>query len=307
MVTPGERSRLVLSTANRLRLVQADLADESPEVRQQYLADEVERALSKVVPSERAAVLKELMEIFPSWDTGGLTAKGAAEAMDLSTTDMKELKDASFLLTRLIELAPSMSAEDRRKAAVRLREAGLSTEGRNVWPEQAAEMLRAHLKMPDGQSLDPARTLEVMQMLIDLLASLDQVGWTTWKAINPRSEVRGGGEWRKSLPAYLSGNQDIPRGEVTQQLERLRQLMAALVSAISQTGRQYAQQQYARFAPDAIEDTARREKKTLESVPVASWRKYRELWGTSDQATIERDIMQLIAEYAERLMKGLSR
>lgn len=302
-----ELGQLVTATANRLRLVQTDLAEETPDVREQYLSDELERALGKVVPAQRAQFLQQLQELFPSWDARLDVAKQAEEAMTQSPTDERELKDAGFLVSRLTELAATMKPEERQKIAVRLREAGLSTEGRQVWPDQQAERLRAALKLPDNVEIDPQRALEMLQTLYEFASSLDQLVWGTWKAIAPRSDIRGANEMRQSVPNYLAGDETLPRADVLRHLERLRQLTASLVSAISQTGRQYAQNHYQRYAPPRIEDWAKQEKKTLESTPVACWRKYKELFGTSDQATIERDIMQMIADSAERLMKGLGR
>lgn len=302
----GDTSKLITATANRLRLVQTDLAEEQPDVRQQYLADEVERALAQVVPTERPAFLAALQDWFPTWDRIDLERKGE-QGMGQSATDERDLKDAGFLVERLADLAPSLSEEQRRSVAGRLRDAGLSVEGRLAWPEQAAEKLRTHLKMTDGPEIDPLRAMELLQMQVDFCLSLDQLLWSTWKAIAPRSEIRGAGELKKCITPFLQGDQDVPRGEVMMHMEKLRQLTASVISSVSQTGRQFAQSHYARFNPDAIEDSAKLEKKALESIGVAAWRKYREIVGTTDQATIEREIMQLIAEYAEKLMKGLNR
>lgn len=302
----GETSKLVIATANRLRLVQTDLADEEAEVRQQYLADEVERALAKLVPTERGAFIEALEKWFPTWERVDVS-RGAEDGMGQSATDERELKDPSFLVDRLIEVAPSLSDSQRDILAGKLRDAGLSTAGRQVWPESAAEKVRAQLKMPEGTELDPGRALELLGLQLEFAMSLDQLVWSTWKAISPRSDIRGAGELKGSLIPFLQGDQDVPRGEVMMHLEKLRQLTAALVSAISQTGRQFAQDHYTRFSPENIEETSKIQKKALESLGVAAWRKYKEIFGTSDQATIEREIMQLIADYAERLMKGLSR
>ncbi len=301
----GETSKLVIATANRLRLVQTDLADEDPEVRQQYLADELERALTKIVPADRAGFMASLQEWFPTWERVELSGS-SEEGMGQSTADERDLRDASFLVDRLSDIAPTLSEQEREAVAAKLRDAGLSTAGRQVWPEHAAEKLRAHLKIPEGMELDPVRTVELLQLQLEFTLSLDQLVWSTWKAISPRSDIRGAGELKKTISPYLQGDQDVARGEVMMHLEKLRQLTAALISAISQTGRQFAQQHYTRFNPDNIEDAAKQEKKALEGIGVAAWRKYKELVGTTDQATIEREIMQLIAEYADRLMKGLS-
>src|SRR5690606_2969119 len=143
---------------------------------------------------------------FPSWDARLDVAKQAEEAMTQSPTDQRELNDAAFLVSRLTELAPTMKPEERKTIAVRLREAGLSTEGRQVWPDQQADRLRAALKLPDHAEIDPQRALEMLQTLYEFAASLDQLIWGTWKTIAPRSDIRGAGEMRQSVPNYLAGD-----------------------------------------------------------------------------------------------------
>ena len=56
----NQRSKLVAATANRLRLVQSDFADEPEQVRKDYLSDEIQRALGTLIPNERKAFLEEL-------------------------------------------------------------------------------------------------------------------------------------------------------------------------------------------------------------------------------------------------------
>src|SRR5690242_9898958 len=64
----NQRSKLVAATANRLRLVQSDFADEPEQVRKDYLSDEIQRALGTLIPNERKAFLEELKQFFPTWD-----------------------------------------------------------------------------------------------------------------------------------------------------------------------------------------------------------------------------------------------
>src|ERR1035437_6558372 len=61
-------SRLVAATVNRLRLIQVDFADQPADTRENYLADEVDHALAKLLPDQRAPFVTELKERFPTWD-----------------------------------------------------------------------------------------------------------------------------------------------------------------------------------------------------------------------------------------------
>src|SRR5438105_2779741 len=104
----NQRSKLVAATANRLRLVQSDFADEPEQVRKDYLSDEIQRALGTLIPNERKPFLEELKQFFPTWDAN-VEVKTEKPAVVATPTDQKELKDPGFLVSRLAELAPKLS------------------------------------------------------------------------------------------------------------------------------------------------------------------------------------------------------
>lgn len=304
-----DKEQLVVATANRLRMVQADLADETEEVRQQYLLDEVERSVQKLVPSDRAWFLDKLRERFPTWDAQQ-TAKSLAAGDEQATrsgVDEAELNDPGFLLERLGQVVRRLDDREREGVARRVRDLGLAAEGGAPWPEQPAEQVARALKMSEETSLDPVRSVETLAKLAEFVVSLDQLMWGVWRGIAPKSDVRAQGEAVEALRKYLSGDPDTSRGEVTHAVERLRALTAALVSALSKAGQQFALSHHQKFSPASIEEWAKQDKGVLSSSSSACWKKYREIYGGSDEATIERELMDLIAEYAEKLMKGLNR
>ncbi|MEL7473935.1 MAG: hypothetical protein AAGK04_11515 [Planctomycetota bacterium] len=297
--------RLVVSTANRLRLVQADLADQAPEVRQEHLLDEIERALGSLRPEERPAFLDELQGRFPTWEAWGPGSQQSDGEKGRSDSDERELNDAAFLTERLVSLAGGMGLEQRRKVADRLAEVGIVAEGRGELPDRATGALKAAVKIDESSTLDASRVVEALRLYVELGKSLDTVVWGAWKQVAPRSSIRGQGELMEHLKPYLLGDEDAGRGDLMTKIERLRQIVAALVAAIPQTGRQFAQRHYERYAPEHIEGWSKGEKKTLESSGVAAWRKYKEVFGSTDQATMEQEILDLIGMYAQKLVKGL--
>lgn len=308
----GTAAALAASLANRLRLIQTDFADESEEARRGYLADEIERTLGTLVPGEREAFLERLKELFPTWDGNVRVPGGGADGQASNVqapADAKELKDPSFLVSRLVELAPSLSAQQREALTARLAEAGLVASGGNFeWPAEHAQALRTKLQAPQQQALDAARVLELLGMMVEFTGSLDQLVWTTWRTIAPRSAVKRSAGMLKTIGRFAAADHDVPRGAVAQDLDRLRQLVAAMISAISQAGRQFAHAHAAKFNPDEIESLAAMERGSMfASKESKCWNKYRELATGRDEASIEAEIMQAIAEYAESLMKGLAR
>src|SRR4051794_28898712 len=64
------------STATRLRYLQANFADDTPESREGYLEDEVKRALQPVPSSKREVYLEALTEKFPTWESATVSVAG---------------------------------------------------------------------------------------------------------------------------------------------------------------------------------------------------------------------------------------
>jgi hypothetical protein len=299
-------SQRVAATANRLRLVQIDFADETQDVRRDQLCEEVERAMAGLVPDQRQAFLEQLAERFPSWDSNVVVAPVAAEAPARSQMDQRELKDPSFLVTRLIELAPSMTAEQKLALGEKLRGAGFVTEGIGGWPAAAAEALANELSPGEKVRLDPVRTLELLAVLVAVSKSLDQLAWNTWKTMAPRSAIRRGTELNREMVRFVAGDPDYSRTQVKQDVERLRQLIAALISAVGKAGGQFAQKHLTRFSPNEIE-MAVGKAGIFGGQDAKCWQRYKELFGATDAASIESELLSSIVNWAEPLIKGLAR
>lgn len=309
--TAPNPQQLLASVANRLRLIQADFADEPESTRKDYIADEIKRAMASLVPAERAAFLDALSKEFPTWDNR-VEISPSAPAPATSATDLKELKDPGFLIQRLLDIAPQLSVLQRDAIIAKLRDAGLTTAGTAQWPADALSQTRPKLQMAETDNPDATNILELLAILVEFANSLDQLIWTTWKTISPKSQVRRPMNLVKSIGRFASAQKDTPRGQVTQDLERTRQAVAAIISAISQASRVFAHNYAGKLAPAEIENLA-----TLEGGGFFSgketkfWKKYQELAPGKDaaafEAAIESDIKQVLADYAESLMKGLAR
>ncbi|HUS92324.1 MAG TPA: hypothetical protein VM389_08630 [Phycisphaerae bacterium] len=300
--------QLVAATASRLRMVQADFADQGADVRREYLSEETERALAGVVPEERQPFLKALMEQFPSWDARVEVQLRKDESTDRSLTDVREIQDPNFLVARLIELAAGLGEGERKILVERLKEAGLASISHGAWPEDAETSLRQDLRLPPDSVLDARRVVEAVGMLADFALRLDQLVWGGWQQISRSATIRRDKALQQSVKAFLTGDQDVPRGQVANDLEKLRQLIASLVAAIGQSGRQFAARHLARFSPVEVEALASMEGGGFfVAKEVKCWRKYIELAEALNEAAIESEIMETIANYAENLMKGLRR
>src|SRR5438270_13057176 len=105
--------------AARVRLIQANFADDPSSVRQGYITEEIERALKTVSPTRRKLFLDSLAERFPAWE-GTRSAPSSDVQVGAAPLPPEEL------VARLIDLAPTLSPEARAAFASQLHAAGLS-------------------------------------------------------------------------------------------------------------------------------------------------------------------------------------
>lgn len=304
MSDEGWRSLAEL-TANRLRLIQADLADEPAESRRAHLNDEVRAALEKVAPAERNAFLDAVEERFPAWE-GGRVVSGAGEGTLVSATDMVEFNDPGFLLRQLLRASESMTPEQKREAGERLAAAGIAPEGVGAAPAEAVARAKAAMQIPAEASADLGRMLEASALLAEQVVLLDTLVWKIWRQMAPESAHRSRGAIGQTLASYISGSGETGRGQVAEELERFRQLTAAVLSSVGKLGGTvYAQ--LSQMSPHNVESMSKAEKKWNESVEIAAWRKYKELAGKLDQAKVESDVLRALSQTVEDIIRPRGR
>lgn len=297
-------SRRADATANRLRMVQEDFADETDQVREDYLGEEIERALKQIAPDQRQAFLQELQARFPSWDPQVQVSLAGESSVARTATDARELQDPNFLLARLIQLAPGLSADDRRVLTERLREAGLVPAGGADWPDQQRQGLAGEIQLRDADALDLPRALELVRLLVHFAGRLDRLVWNTWRQIAPRSMFRPAAPLRDRLRGFLRVDEDVSAGQVKDDLDRLGGLVASLTSAVRQAG-QHAAQYFTRLSPGEVENMVRLEGGSIfTSKEVKCWSKYVDLYRGMDKDVVEKDVTAAVAAHVEALLKG---
>ncbi|MHC5001567.1 MAG: hypothetical protein ACYTJ0_00440 [Planctomycetota bacterium] len=301
-----DRAKLLASTANRLRLIQLDFAEEAADVRQQYLADEVDRVLATLAVDERDAFVAELRERFPSWDRQVELKPAPREDAVRSAGDQRELSDASFLVSRLVDLAPTLSDDERRVIRDRLAAADLGGSSAPLSAdEQAIATLQTRLGLTEA-TLDQDRVLATTDLLLDFLFKMDRVAWQVWREIAPRSKKRGATNLKDTVGRFATGDTAVGQEQIAGHVEVLRQLVAALIYAVRRAAGDFSRKYSGRYSVAAIEEFVRTEGKGgfLQSPEARYWKKYCELAEELDPKLIERDILQAIAEYATRMMEG---
>ena len=292
-------------TANRLRLIQADLADEPAESRRAHLDDEVRASLEKVPLAEQNEFLSLVEDRFPAWE-GGRVVSGSTDGVLVSATDMAEFNDPSFLLRQLMKAADSMTPEQKREAGERLASVGIAPAGVGEIPVEALARAKAALKIEPDADGDAGRVLETAAVMSEQVLLLDSLVWKIWRQIAPDSQHRNRVQLSSTLGSYVTGSGETGRGEVVESLERFRQLTAALISSIGKVGSTVFTQM-SQLNPNAVETMAKNEKKWNESIELASWKKYRELAGKMDQATVENEVMRAVSRTVEEIIRPRGR
>ena len=299
----------VCETANRLRLIQIDFANESEQTRMDYLSEEIKRILKTVVPEQRKVFLEKLMERFPTGHPGTALTDEQPQAQSQPEIVVEELNDPETAICRLLELAPKLSDEQKEHAARRLQEAGFgSPVTAQNYSGDFTRDLRARLQLADGPEMKADRLAEMIVLLEDFIFKLEPLIWNTWRMLSPRSSIRPSGSLKKTIGQFICSDSDTPDKQAEEELRMLQRLIAAITTAVGRVGSQFAKRHLGRFSPSEISTLVRMEHGSVfVSHEVKCWRKYLELAETLTEGSIEAEIRTAIAEYAESLIKGPDR
>ncbi len=302
--------KYVLETANRLHLILVDFADKGSQARADYLCEEIERALKMILPEERREFLQKLLERFP---TGSFVTQSIIEEKEhrdekTAVIDENKLKDANFLFHNLMEIIPTLPADQKASIAKKLNEIGLGSHTREPCSDELIEKLRTELQLNGYQNFDTNRLTELIVLLINFVYKLEPLGWNTWRRLSPRSSVRQSGDLKKTIGQFISNDPNVSHEHVNNELKELMQLIAAIITAISRVGSQFAQLHLAKFSPSEISALVKMEHKSvLVSHEVKCWRKYLELANNLNEESIEIEITKSIVNYVESLVKKMGR
>ncbi len=291
-------------TAAQLRFLQADCTDVAPEERQHYLDNEVRRALKDVVREKHPQYLEALATQFPIGEGAGTpppARNGEAHAPVELTPEQ--------LLAQMVKIAPLLPKRKLQDFGLQLQQAGYLELQTTALADAPPEELLKRFPMDPLAQVDLQRLYRLVSALADFVLSLDQLGWNLWKTMSPRSAVRRDqtfdGDLRKAGARYLSGDTEVSIGQITQIIDRLRQLVAGLMGSIGPAARSFSQRHVARFGPDAIKDLAAMEGGGMFSnAEQKNWRKYVQLSKELNEDSVEAEMVECVAHYAEGLIRG---
>ncbi len=300
-----EEIKWATQTAAQLRFLQADCTDVDPAERENFLHDEIRRGLRDVVREKQPRYLEALAEQFPTGEGGGRDRPLPADGQSASPAELTPEE----LLAQMVKIAPLLPPRKLREFGLQLQQAGyLELQTTTLQDAPPPELLK-RFPMDEFAQVDIQRLYRLLTALADFVLSLDQLGWGLWKAMSPRSQIRRDatfdGDIRKAGGRYLSGDTEVSIGQITQIIDRLRQLVAGLIGAIGPAGRSFSQRHLARFGPDAIKDLAAQESGGMfANAEQKNWRKYVQLAKDLNEDSIESEMVECVARYAEGLMRG---
>ena len=306
MMVRNEKLRAkIIRTANRLRMVQVDFADESDEVRHEYLCDEIERALTKVLPEDRSEFLERLCERFPiGVDHLAVPEIPVDESRAESLFDEQKLNDPDFLVDLLIKVFSSLSHERQDIIVRKLSEGGLAPSNSSDGFGDAAESFKTGLKIEGGCQLDSDRVFRLLLTLVEFVVTLEPIIWDTWAKLSPQSKVRPTRLTRKTFGKFVAEDSKVSQEQLVVEFGRLRQMIAALISAFGRAGDSFARHFLSTYAPSQVSALVKMGKSNfLVSHDAACWQQYKDLAGSLTPETIEGQIRKALVEYAEPLME----
>ena len=301
--TPVKAAEWATGLAARLRLLQASFADDPAEMRERTLRDELEQALKTVALGQRKECIEALATEFPVPESGKQDGAAKDKAAAASAPETP-----AVLMERLVGLMQAMPPAEREVIIGQFAEAGFLPVGNGATPEISEELRERLHKLAPGKRLDQVRALRILDVLIEFACSLDQLVWEVWKSIAPKSLIRHEsgkhGDFRKTLGPYLTGDSEVSTEQVKQLANKTRKLVSGLMAAMGTVGEIHTQKVLKRLSPDAIRAQAEAEPGVFESIEKKCWRKYSAVFAEMNAAAVEKEILDAIKKYTEKLVLG---
>ena len=295
-----EASSWAKEVAERLRMLQTSFASDSLHERQEYLAEEIERSLKDVVDSRRAEYLDALAGCFPKPELVGDLLAARTPVIESVEKTADELAD------ELIDRLPELNKETKARLIERFRRIGLIDGA-----EPSLDLppgIRGKLGLTPDQPLDQERVTKLVTALLEIVVTLDNLIWSLWKTMAPKSTIQRetGDGFRRTVGRYLAGDREVATLQISQMLDKTRQLFAGILSAIGPAGETYARQHLETFAPEKIRATVETGG-FLTNVEQKCWRRYVVLASELNGPVIEKQIVDTIAGYTEEIVSGRKR
>lgn len=311
MIEPtSETGRKAMTLANRLRVLYAELSDQTGDMRGEQLRDEVQRALSSLQPNAREPFLQELVRQFPLWsasDRDPAPAPPRAAPVSASAPAAPEPRDPKSVAEKLIEVTKGLGEAEKQQIAARLSVAGLlprptasaaapaaAGPSGSVSASGAAD-LRKHLGMPADAPIDAGRAVELAAVLSEFVLKLEPYACMFWKDIAPDAKNQVYQTLNRDLGKFMTGDEKVNKEAVAKGVFNLRSLVSLLLKGVSDAGKHFSRDHISRFSVDEISKAAG-PGTLMTSKDVLCWKQYvRQMEGV-DAASLEKRLKSVIAK-----------
>lgn len=312
--------------ANRLRVVQNSFSEEPQNRREEFLSDEIENAVSSVLPDQRSAFIAALRDEFPL-PAALSSASGSPTAPPRPTAPTPEpyiAEPASMvssgnswetLTEALIEVAQDLDEDERKELILKLQRGGITvqmsdrrgesarSETTGGLPERAQQALQFLMHKLEISKLDITRLVKVLLLLSDSIGASDNLTWSTWRVVAPRAALRRPCELKKDLATYISGEKSVSGDKIQHAIELQRKLLAALIASIGKLGNNLSSGHLRALFPEEIMAKAAQQTGTrMGGAETKYWQQFVETSQILDSAALEHAIKESIAQTTESLM-----
>jgi hypothetical protein len=288
------------SLVTRLKYLQTNLTEATPENRQVYMEEELRRALQELPLEKRGSHLYALAQAFPEWELAAATVTAPAAAARQTPEE---------IVRAFMQLAPSLTGEQREKVKQELAALGLVLPSPQPLEGEALTGVRTKLKLDSEDPINVTQLAKLFAAYAEAMLALDQLAWNVWRNAAPKSPIRrdiAQGDLRTVTRRALAGDAEsaVAQAAVQKQLEASRQLVAGLLAGLGPAGKNFARRYQQRYTPDAVREVVRAEggKGDLQF-----WKKHTELAAEVTETVIEDDVQAAVVKYAEDLMRGSQR
>jgi hypothetical protein len=289
-----------MTTAQRLRYLQAGLAEEERTVREAHLSKELTHYLNPIPPALRRQYLDTLGEYFPTWEMATVSFSAGKDDSRPQTVDE--------LVNALIGMIPRLSDKQRDEIIDRFEKAGVVKLTPSPLSGEGLATVQEALQMRPDTHVDAQRLGHLLAASVQLTLTLHQLADEIWRRMAPASRIQLDTTFaglRKLLADSLSGEKHATPDAVKTHIEKTRQLIAALLSAADMTGHDFATYFTENLSPPAIREAVRTQGKTglFDNREARAWECYASRTVHLTGPALERLIRKELAETTEKLAR----
>lgn len=212
-------------------------------------------------------------------------------------------RDALALAEELASQAPSLGELERQAVLDRLASAGLVPAAATQAPDHATAIVKTALKIPSGEHVDPARTSQLLALLIEFIQIVDNVTWNLWTLKTSQSPVRRRSEIVPSMAAFCRGGGAPQREKTERDVRKLMALNSAILVSLPRLAPPLFRKAFGNLLPDQIKvENPAPPTSLLRGKETGWWRAYEAQAVALNEDSFEKLFFNEVAEKAAEII-----